>query len=164
MTNSSEPSLKPKKMPSNGLSVICLFYLFASKYNICSPRGRHGPWTRRALNGTLECREPICGFHSTGNDRASSATCSGSMTTPCNSRVAVTKVRTFSLTSLTAFSTTSRRAPSHREISSSFLAWWLPFPLILPLPLPGLFALAFAHAAVPCQTTHLFGVFASVPF
>ena len=43
--------------------------------------------------------------HRNAHTHTASATCSGSMTSPCNSRVALTRVRTLSLTCLMAFST-----------------------------------------------------------
>ena len=66
--------------------------------DLVSPRCRHGSWVRR----TLKC-----------TTHQASATCSGSMTAPCNSRVAITRVRTFFLTCLMAFSTMPTDAVSY---------------------------------------------------
>ena len=66
--NSSKPSLMPKKIPSKNVRDPNL--LFAPK----SPCCRHGSWMRRTLKCTLECSEPVCTLHSTGNDLTSKST------------------------------------------------------------------------------------------
>ena len=91
----------------------------SSREDLFSPCCRHGSWMRHTLKRTLTCKEPICAFHSTGNDLTSksthqaNATCTGFMTTPSISRVAITKVRTFSLTCLMVFSTNPADAKSY---------------------------------------------------
>ena len=76
----------------------------------------------------LAMKAPKCAFHNTGNDLTSksahqaNAACSKSMATPCNSRVAIAKVRTFSLTCLMARACAIARTPKrsfNSQISAS---------------------------------------------
>ena len=142
--NSSEPSVMPKKIPSKKL--VCDLNLLLAHFQVqdlCSPCCRHGSWMRHTLKRTLKCGEPICDFHSTGNDLTSKTHTPSQrdvlrvhMTTPCNSRVAVTRVRTFSLTFLMAFSTVpadaesyyggacaTARTPKHHSVTTCQHGW-----------------------------------------
>ena len=73
MTNSSEPALMPKEMPSKSLSVIRIFPLLASNCNTFSPHaeGMAPGSDARWAYCTLACSEPIFAFHGTGNDLTS---------------------------------------------------------------------------------------------
>ena len=70
--NSSEPSLMSKKIPSK--KIVDDRKLLLARFQVqdlFSPCRGHGSWMRRTLKCTLKCSEPMCDFHSTGNDLTS---------------------------------------------------------------------------------------------
>ena len=95
MMNSSDLSFMPNKdaVPKLVCDRLPLLAGFLSKWKAC------------ALKCTLKSSELICALHSTRHDLTSDthATCSGTMTTPCNSRIAITNVPTFSFTNVMVF-------------------------------------------------------------